>query len=274
LSIALILPMTNSLGWRLASWCQLRAAALLIGAFAFSPGFGAAALATPWLGFTVLIALMGLTRLRDRSVWAPAELAISAGLIYVAVGGAWTFASRLGRGFLGFEEPMVLLTGAHLHYAGLLLPILVGLGARAMRGRLANLTCILVIIAVPGVAVGITLAAQGHYLPDLLAALLMTITGFMAAIIQLRLALQTNSALPRGLFLLSGVSLIVGMVLAAVYAAGNYAERTGHGPLWLTIPQMIRYHAAVNIFGFALPGLFAWLLSSMACEGTSVSKSE
>jgi len=25
---------------------------------------------------------------------------------------------------------------------------------------------------------------------------------------------------------------------------------------------MIRYHAAINVFGFALPGLLAWLVSA------------
>jgi hypothetical protein len=260
LAIALIWPVTAS-GWRPVAWLQLSAAALLVCAFVPAAGAIAAVLATPWLVFTGLLALMGLIRFTERANWATTELAISAGLIYVAIAGAWTFASRLGRGFLGFEEPIVLLTGAHFHYAGLLLPVLVGLGARSVPGKLADLTCVLVILAVPAVAGGITLAAQGHYLPDLLAALLMFIAGFLVGIIQLRLAVRAQSNLPRGLFALSGVSIIVGMMLAAVYAVGNYAERTGHGQLWLTIPQMIRYHAAVNVFGFALPGLLAWLVS-------------
>jgi hypothetical protein len=61
---------------------------------------------------------------------------------------------------------------------------------------------------------------------------------------------------------ISGVSLIVGMALAAVYAIGDFTyvmHWRGEG-VWLSIPQMVRYHAAINVFGFALPGLLAWLM--------------
>jgi hypothetical protein len=263
LAVALIPPATLTRGWRLAAWVQLPTASLLVVAFAVAPGPLAALLSLPWLTFTGLIGLLGLANLSDRTNWKPAGFAISAGLMYVAVGGAWTLASRLGRGFLGFEEPLVLLTGAHFHYAGLLLPILVGLATRAAPGRVADITCILVIVAVPAVALGITLAGQDCYLPDLSAALLMSVAGILAGFLQLRLAHRANSALPRGLLALSGVSLIAGMILAAAYAVGNYAERTGDSfGSWLTIPLMIRYHAAINIFGFALPGLLAWLVSA------------
>ncbi|HMF11495.1 MAG TPA: YndJ family transporter, partial [Gemmataceae bacterium] len=212
-----------------------------------------AVLTAPWLAFTLLLALVGLARLTERQLWTHAELAVTAGLIYVAVGGAWTFASRLGRGFLGFEEPIVLLTGAHFHYAGLLLLILTGLGARQLRDAMAKVACIAVIISVPAVAVGITLAAQGMPLPELLAAIVMTVTGFIIATLQFRLARRAKSPLPSILFALSGISLFAGMALGAAYALGHYTHAD-----WLTIPQMIRYHAVINVFGFALPGLLAW----------------
>lgn len=129
---------------------------------------------------------------------------------------------------------------------------------------MANLACIAVIIAVPLVAVGITLAAHGWYWPDLLAALLMAATGLLVSALQLRVAARATSMLSRAFFAVSGVSLMVGMLLAAVYAVGNYAHRMGDAGAddWLTIPQMIRHHAAINVFGFALPGLLAWLLSA------------
>jgi hypothetical protein len=55
----------------------------------------------------------------------------------------------------------------------------------------------------------------------------------------------------------SGFSLIIGMVLAAVYALGHYL-----GLEWLDIPQMLPFHGAVNAFGFALPAVVAWNLES------------
>jgi len=126
---------------------------------------------------------------------------------------------------------------------------------------MANGACLAVIVAVPLVAVGITLAGQGHYLPDLVAALVMTATGLVVAVLQLRLARRAASVMPRFLFALSGLALIVGMLLAGGFAVGNYGHRVGAiaDGGWLTIPQMIRYHAVINVFGFALPGLLAWL---------------
>jgi hypothetical protein len=257
LAVALIAPESSARVWRIVSRMQLPAAALLIGAFALPAGEVAAALAVPWLIITGLLDACGAARLRELKQRTAAELAISAGLVYVAVGGVWTFASQLGRGFLGFDEPIVLLTGAHFHFAGLLLPILTGLAARERRDRTADAACIAVIVAVPLVAAGITLAAHGLRWPDLLAALLMSVVGLLVAFLQLSLAARAGSALPRVLFALSGISLIFGMSLAAVYAVGNYTQLG-----WLSISQMIRYHATVNVFGFALPGLLAWLVNA------------
>jgi hypothetical protein len=263
LALALIRPDERDPLWRLALWTQLPAALLLVFAFAMPAGLLAALLAAPWLAFTGLLALSGLRCLGGGRFRAPEELAIAAGLIYAAVGGAWTAASRLGRGFLGFEEPLVLLTGAHFHYAGLLLPILTGLAARRLRGALARVACVGVIVAVPLVAVGITLAERGLPLPDLMAALLLSAVGLLVAFLQLRLAIRAPSPLPFLLFVLSGLSLAAAMALAAVYAVSHYASVTGlwNGDAWISIPQMIRYHAPVNVFGFALPGLLGWLSS-------------
>jgi hypothetical protein len=75
------------------------------------------------------------------------------------------------------------------------------------------------------------------------------------------MALRSSSFLTRCLFVISGLSLIAGMSLAAIYALGDYtyvAGLRGEG-VWLSIPQMVRYHAVINVFGFALPGLLAWL---------------
>src|SRR5688500_19115017 len=53
---------------------------------------------------------------------------------------------------------------------------------------------------------------------------------------------------------LSATSLLVGLALAAAYAHGRL---TGAEPL--DIASMVRTHAAINVLGFALPGLLAWL---------------
>src|SRR5262249_36521882 len=155
----------------------------------------------------------------------------------------WTIASRSGRALMGFGEPIVQLTGAHFHYAGLLLPVLTGLAARTLGGQLARLTALAVIIGVPFVAVGITLSDQDIHLPELLAALWMSAAGFAVGFLQFEMAKGASSVITRILFVVSGVSLIAGMALAAVYAIGDFTyvmHWRGEG-VWLSIPRMVRY---------------------------------
>jgi hypothetical protein len=54
----------------------------------------------------------------------------------------------------------------------------------------------------------------------------------------------------------------VAMLLAGAYAVESHARHAGLsvGESRLSIPWMIRYHATINVFGFAAPGLLAWLV--------------
>ena len=112
---------------------QLLCAVLLLPSFALYPGPRAGALAVPWLGFTLLVALLGFIRLVRHGYTTTEGIATSAAMIFLAVGGDWTLASRWGLEPMGFREPIVLLTGAHFHFAGFALPILTGLAAGALR---------------------------------------------------------------------------------------------------------------------------------------------
>src|ERR1700689_2369591 len=44
--------------------------------------------------------------------------------LYLPVGCAWLVASRLGLSPMGFQEPIVLLTAVHFHFAGFAAPLL------------------------------------------------------------------------------------------------------------------------------------------------------
>jgi YndJ-like protein len=257
--------------WLSAVWLQLPAALLFIGSFLSDPGHPSPLLATPWLLFTVLMALFGLARLLRGGFWPPEELAINVGLIYLAVGGGWAWLSRLGPGWeivarwgvpsLGFSDLIVLLTAVHFHYAGFALLLLTGLAGHVLQNRIARLTAVGVIVAVPLVAVGITLSQVQFRSVEPWAAWLMAAAASLAAVLHLWLALRTRRLLPRLLFAVAGASLLAGMALAAVYAWGRYT-----GLPWIDIPQMIPYHGAVNALGFALPALLAWNLLLPATE--------
>ncbi|MHB2018040.1 MAG: YndJ family transporter [Candidatus Xenobia bacterium] len=118
----------------------------------------AAGLAVPWLLQTGLLALWGLLRLLSRKERPIQEILFSVGLIYVPAGAIWLVASRYGHGFLGFAEPLVLLTAVHWHFTGCLLPALTGLVGRSLPAghRPYRILAIGIIVLPILVAVGIT----------------------------------------------------------------------------------------------------------------------
>jgi hypothetical protein len=246
--------------WRAAGRLQLPAALVLVASFARPAGPLAAALTLPWLAVTGLIALDGLARLwhGPRGV---AEVCRDAGLVYLAIGGAWTAITRAGLRPLGFSDVIVLMTAVHFHYAGFALPLLTSLAARELGGFVARLAVLGVIAGVSLVAAGITDSQVAHGLFPL-HALELVASGTLAAsillvgLLHLRLALRPgHPAVARALMAICGLAPVGPMALAVLYAAGSYTDF-----VWFDIVQMIRYHGLVNALGFVLPGLVAWSL--------------
>jgi hypothetical protein len=237
--------------WQALALAQPLAAFCLLAAFALPPGEAAALWTLPWLAFTGLVALTGLVRLRE-GVGAVEGWGLSAGMLFLVVGGGWTTLTRLGAQPMDFAPVTVLLTAVHFHYAGFVLPLLTGLAGQALPGRAARLASVGVIAGVPAVAVGISL---GRSLPlaEVLGACFLVAAGFLVAWLHLRLALGKGHPVRRALLALAGVSLVASLSLAAVYALGQYLK-----PYWLSVPTMIPWHGILNAFGFALPGLLAW----------------
>jgi uncharacterized protein (UPF0548 family) len=243
---------------------QMAGAVCLTASFAVSgPGPFAAALSLPWLGFTFWIAAIGVLRLLQRSHLSLNSCCLDAAMIFLAVGGVWTTASRYGAGLMGFKEPIVLLTGAHFHFAGFALPLLTGLAGRTVPSISARIAAVGVIAGVPLTAVGITV---GSRLPlvEALASWELVAACVLVAFLNLRLAFRPGPATFRLAMLVSGMSLFAGMGLAATYALGVYTKQN-----WLDIPTMVRWHASINALGFALPGLLAWALIPAISEKKS-----
>jgi hypothetical protein len=239
---------------RLAALAQLPAALLLVGVFLLPSGVGAAAFALPWVSVTFLLALAGLARLRQPGRLSAADVCLTAALLYPAIGGGWLVLSALGARPLDFSPEIVRATAIHFHYAGFALPLLAGRLARVRPGLAARAVAAGVVLGVPLVALGITLSAFEVRLPEWLAAWFLA-----AACVPLaagQLAASPGGRGARLLLAVSGLSLLAGMALAALYAWGSY-----WGPAWLDIPLMLRTHGAINALGFALPGLLAWNLA-------------
>jgi hypothetical protein len=109
-------------------WCAL----LLVASFLQAAGPLALLLALPWAAWTALLGVRGLLRLREHPRSAPDELCMSLGMVALPVGGVWLLAARAGLPLLGFVAPFTLLACMHFHYAGLLMPTVLGLTGRLL----------------------------------------------------------------------------------------------------------------------------------------------
>jgi hypothetical protein len=107
------------------------------------------------------------------------------------------------------------------------------------------------VLAVPLVGVGIAISP----LLEVVAAFLLVVACLGLALIQMRVAVSKRQPTVSTLLLMSGISLLAGMILAAIYAVGEYREDR-----LLEIEQMIPLHGAANAWGFALCGLLAWFV--------------
>ncbi|PRQ02786.1 hypothetical protein ENSA5_21390 [Enhygromyxa salina] len=253
---------------RALSWAQLPCALPLPLALSVEPGALALLSCLPWAGWTALAAVEGLRRVLAmvrrggvRGLY-DAELAIAAGLGFPVIGSGWLLCDRLAIEPLGFSPLIVLLTAVHFHHAGLTLPLSAGLLGRAMRGAGAGAgssepwrgAAVVVVLAVPLVAIGITVS-------PLLEVIAAGITAAAAIVVGTGMLQRSTSlpVIPALLSALSGSCLLAAMLFAASFALGEY-----RGAPWPDIASMIQLHGAVNALGFGLLGAWAWHLSPPA----------
>lgn len=267
LVLALLPPPRPGAAWEKA-WSALRllqvpAALAFAASFLHDEGTTAALWTLPWLGFAGLAALAGLVRFLHHRGRPLAEVAIDAGLAFLLVGGIWLTVSRSGQEVLGFGNPIALLTAAHFNLAGIAVPVLAGLAARRLPGRLGSLAAFGAISGLPVVAVGITLQAQGVRLVNTVAVAYFVVAMLLLAAMHARLASRPAPGLSRALWGVSAAALPVGMALAMAYAS---SELTGFA---VSIDTMARTHAVINIFGFTLPALAAWWVVQQAPDETT-----
>jgi hypothetical protein len=231
-------------------WLALPASWLLVPAFLLDQGWTAAALTLPWWFFTLGLAGVGLISLRRNK-----DLGESLAFVYLAIGASWLVLARAGIRPLGFENVIVLATAVHFHYAGFILPLLVGKLIKKNPGKINQLLLGGILLGVPGVAMGITLSAWETRLVELVAVFFMALVCLGFAWQQGRGAWQKKNGVSRFLLLLSSLALAVAMTLAMVYVVGTFS-----GTNWLDIPKMLRYHGAVQALAFSLPALLAWTI--------------
>ena len=277
--VPLGLELTGRIDWgvapslpeRFACLIQLPCALLVVVSLCLERGILGAALSAVWLLFSGMLALGGLIRLY-RGAFRRLDSAFPAvALVFLPVGAAWLIASRLGLTPLGFQEPIVLLTAVHFHYASFAAPLLARSSRRALGGsQMSSLRATLLNLIAAGVLAGPALLAAGFVIgPRVkLAAALVLATSEIGLALSFVFALRRISQpTPQFLIALAAASVAFAMILAALWAVGEYPLQP-----FVHLAEMARLHGTANAFGFTLCGLLGWTFAAKVAEGRSDQK--
>ncbi len=238
--------------------------ATLIGGASLLMGRGLfdAAIAMVWLLFTVLIALIGLLLLFQKSGRRLVKASMAVAFIYLPIGGIWFVLDRLGMHPLGFSETTVLLTAVHFHFITLAALMITGLTGRAIEATRQGMPWIIyrvlagcMLVTPLLVATGITTTqVTGSHVLETNAACLFASCMILIALFHIRFIVPTTaSLLARCLLLFSSTAIVITMLIAGAYAIGDAT-----GAWTITISQMILIHGWVNALVFGVCGLLGW----------------
>jgi YndJ-like protein len=243
---------------RAARAVHFPAAVLAVACFFWPRGVASAGMATVWAGFCLVMAVAGCVRLARGAYRRLDEACVSVALLYPAVGGAWLMASRLGLTPLGFQEPIVLLTAVHFHYAGFAAPVLAGCAARALRTGSGVIRWRLFQMVAGAVLAGPAILAAGFVVGPrlkLAAALVLAASEIGLAILFLLALRGLRGAGAKAFLAIASGAVIFSMVMAGLWAIGEYPLEP-----FVHLQNMARLHGTANAFGFTLCGLLGFLL--------------
>lgn len=253
LALAVLVPMALKSAEPGSSIRPALAGALSSTTFLMDEGLIAAVVALVWTGAVGWVVLLEAKR-------TPNILSVRAvlhlwPLLHLSLGTVWLVLSRYGARPLGFSSTIVALTAVHFHYAGFIAPTLISKleqqlssPPRNLRG-LVQLTRVGVLVATPLTAAGITFAPVFGALGASLFGIGLGISSSVTWVVTRSLTDRVGVVLLR----LSASSVLVAMVLAVFYAAGQWL-----GTRAPTIETMSRTHGLLNALGYSLAGLIGW----------------
>jgi hypothetical protein len=259
ISLIPLLDGSRRIGMRLGrlSWIMLAAALLATVSFFQPAGPSAASLAGAWFLVCVWFALEGLRRALRYRAQSFTQFCFAAGEAYLIVSGTWLVASRLGLQPIGFQEPIVLLTAVHFHFAGFLSAVFAGLTyerlretrwSKPLRVALAS------VVAGPGL-LGLAFLVGPKL--KLAAAILIVVGQFGLATGMIRVAFGKVNSIARAMLIFSSGCVVAGMVLAASWALGEFPLQA-----FVELGRMERVHGTLNAIGFGICGLIGWMHTS------------
>ena len=193
------------------------------------------------------------TALQRRSAWVR-----SAALSWWATGAVFALFAVIGYRPFDFDPTLITLTAAHFHVAGFVLTVVIYALDHAIGNRLTGTLAWGAVFGMPLVATGIVFTKLG-FLQTLewISALGFAAMAICVALLQVKVALHNGFPRPvRILWVLAGLSLVGGGVLAAAYAMRFYFYIP-----WVNIPNMKIWHGTLNTLGFGYLSLLAWQLA-------------
>lgn len=248
----------NQLAVRVAPWMQLPAAVSVVASFFFPQGAAAAILALPWFCFGCFLGFWGLMSFIRGGFKSLKAVCVTMSFSYLPIGCAWLVASRYGLNPMGFQEPIVLLTAVHFHFAGFAAPLLARAAAAAL-GKTAVHTQRLFRAVAVGVLAGPGMLAAGFVIGPRLkvaAALLLVASEIGLAFFFLAALKAMRPRLAQVFVALSAASVLFAMVFAGIWAIGEFPLQP-----FVHLAQMAKFHGAANALGFTVCGLLGWTIS-------------
>ena len=237
--------------WAVGAPCAIASVRLPTGATAIS-------LAGVWCLCTLALGGFGVARvvgrLRSGTLWHLPSLCMDAALLYIPVGGVWLLADRAAMELMGFPLLIVVLTAAHFHFAGFAAPIMAGLVGQSLPRRTIvwKVAAVAAMAGPPVVAAGITISPLVEVIGSLFLAAGMTALAFLMIFPVGR----HHGGVARALLTLAGASIVGTMMMACLYAAGEFV-----GIQLIDIPIMVATHGVANVFGFTILGMVAFALA-------------
>jgi YndJ-like protein len=238
-------------------WALIAATALTTVSFFLDNRTAAAWFASAWLLVCTGFAGDGLRRIVRSGAKSFTQFCFAVGEGYLLVAGIWLVGSRAGVQLLAFHEPIVLLTAVHFHFAGFASAVLAGLADEAFTGfrrRRFLRAALLAVVLGPGI---LGLAFLLGPKVKLAGALLIALGQLGLAGGMVRVGMASKNSGGRWLLFVAGASVAAGMILAAVWAIGEYPLQA-----FVNIRQMAEFHGVMNAVGFAICGLVGWRVLS------------
>jgi hypothetical protein len=216
-------------------------------------------LALPWFALGCFVGLEGLMALIHGDVSKLKTACRIMSFLYLPIGCAWLFASRLGLSPMGFQEPIVLLTAVHFHFAGFAAPLLALAAGSAVEKKSVALRRIFKVVAL-GVLAGPGLLAVGFVIGPRLKLAMALLVACSEVGLSLFFLANVRTIRPRlaQLFVsISAASVLFAMALAGVWAIGEFPLQP-----FVHLDEMAKFHGTANALGFTLCGLVGWTLAA------------